>query len=759
VTREEALQALGLELSVSPAEIENALLEKVTQLEKRLTTAPTEALKDKYRRQLAEIEEARTVLLSGASVGGLSQTKLADLPLAQAAYTRGTGTGPRSNTGIALSPGQTLADRYELHEQIGAGGMGAVFSAYDRNRDKDIAIKVLLPQMLSSPKARERFLREARLASEMSHPNIATVFDVQQDGVYCFLTMELLHGQSLRTYLNNLKGLRKDMAVDDALRIVSQVCEALAYAHEKTVHRDIKPENIWLTEDGKAKVMDFGIALLTNSTQVLETMMSAGTPYYMAPEQLAGLSSVDGRVDQYAIAVMLYEMLSGQVPTGRIESLKKVRKDVPAAVSNAVDKALSQKPADRYGSIKEFQTALSKSGISAHAKNVKLIGSVISGLALVGILVGTFPSWKGLLPDRAAEASAKQEAARLEGEAKSLMKLVEAQSREIKDAVSKNSRDVERLQSQLRSARSTSERQELESSLHTAQRLAELTDELNSRVKSRMEGSNGLPTIDGKMNAAQLLLKNGNANAAIAAFTEIVDSVKALQSFPAEERNKLLAAQLKSEQQRLAAQPSPKPKTANAEASGNKQTDNKILLDSAASKESSKALLEYLSLYPNSAYIKSIKSEIDRLKRAESFRFANLPFGDAIKIVKGNGMRTMATFEDPNCGYCKRLAKELDKLNDVTIYVFIYTILSEDSVKKARSIWCSEDKARAWIEWMRDGKMPQSNGSCDTSALTRNQEYGRKYDIRGTPTLFYKPNRRVPGTQSLQEIESLIGNH
>jgi serine/threonine protein kinase len=544
VTREEALQALGLELSVSPAEIENALLEKVTQLEKRLTTAPTEALKDKYRRQLAEIEEARTVLLSGASVGGLSQTKLADLPLAQAAYTRGTGTGPRSNTGIALSPGQTLADRYELHEQIGAGGMGAVFSAYDRNRDKDIAIKVLLPQMLSSPKARERFLREARLASEMSHPNIATVFDVQQDGVYCFLTMELLHGQSLRTYLKNLKGLRKDMAVDDALRIVSQVCEALAYAHEKTVHRDIKPENIWLTEDGKAKVMDFGIALLTNSTQVLETMMSAGTPYYMAPEQLAGLSSVDGRVDQYAIAVMLYEMLSGQVPTGRIESLKKVRKDVPAAVSNAVDKALSQKPADRYGSIKEFQTALSKSGISAHAKNVKLIGSVISGLALVGILVGTFPSWKGLLPDRAAEASAKQEAARLEGEAKSLMKLVEAQSREIKDAVSKNSRDVERLQSQLRSARSTSERQELESSLHTAQRLAELTDELNSRVKSRMEGSNGLPTIDGKMNAAQLLLKNGNANAAIAAFTEIVDSVKALQSFPAEERNKLLAARM-----------------------------------------------------------------------------------------------------------------------------------------------------------------------------------------------------------------------
>ena len=158
--------------------------------------------------------------------------------------------------------------------------MGVVYTAFDRNRDKDIAIKVLLPQMLSSPKARERFLREARLASEMSHPNIATVFDVQQDGVYCFLTMELLRGQSLRTYLKNLRGLRREMEVDEALRIADQICQALAYAHERTVHRDIKPENIWLTEDGKTKLMDFGIAMLTSSTQGMETMLVAGTPLH-----------------------------------------------------------------------------------------------------------------------------------------------------------------------------------------------------------------------------------------------------------------------------------------------------------------------------------------------------------------------------------------------------------------------------------------------------------------------------------------------
>lgn len=408
MTREEALHALGLEISVSPADIEHALLEKVAQLEQRVDGAPSEALKDKYRRQLADVEEARAVLVGGPTAGGLSQTMIADLPLAQAAYTRSTGGGPAANLGIALKPGQTIGGRYELHAQIGAGGMGAVFSAFDRNRDKDIAIKVLLPQMLTSPNARERFLREARVASEMSHPNIATVFDVQKDGAYCFLTMELLHGQNLRTYLKNLKALRKEMAVDDALRIVDQVCQALAYAHEKTVHRDIKPENVWLTDDGKAKVMDFGIALLTSSTHALETMMSAGTPYYMAPEQLAGLGGVDGRADQYAVAVMLYEMLSGQVPTGRIESLKKVRKDVPAAVSDAVDRALSQKPANRYASMKEFRDALFRTRLSASAKNWKLLGAVVGGLALVGLLVATFPSWRGVFPDRGAERQCRR---------------------------------------------------------------------------------------------------------------------------------------------------------------------------------------------------------------------------------------------------------------------------------------------------------------------------------------------------------------
>lgn len=542
MTREEALHALGLEISVSPADLEQALLEKVSQLEQRLNSAPTDALKAKYRQQLAELEEARAVLVGGPTLSGLSQTMIADLPLAQAAYTRSTGGGPAANLGIALKPGQTIAGRYELNSQIGAGGMGAVFSAFDRNRDKDIAIKVLLPQMLSSPNARDRFLREARVASEMSHPNIATVFDVQKDGGYCFLTMELLRGQSLRTYLKNLKGLRKEMAVDDALQIVDQVCHALAYAHEKTVHRDIKPENVWLTDDGKAKVMDFGIALLTNSTHVLETMMSAGTPYYMAPEQLAGLGGVDGRADQYAVAVMLYEMLSGQVPTGRIESLKKVRKDVPSAVSNAVDKALSQKAASRYASIKEFRDALFASRLAASVRNFKLLGSIVGGVALLGVVIGTFPMWSGILPDRGAEAAAKQEAARLQGEVKSLLKLVDTQRREVKDAVSAAARDAERIEGQIRSTKSADERATLQATLLEAREKIALATAVDQRLREQLEGASGLPAIEGGISAAETALKTGNAPEANRQFNAALGALNQARAVPEEVKKQLLDA-------------------------------------------------------------------------------------------------------------------------------------------------------------------------------------------------------------------------
>lgn len=147
----------------------------------------------------------------------------------------------------------------------------------------------------------------------------------------------------------------------------------------------------------------------------------------------------------------------------------------------------------------------------------------------------------------------------------------------------------------------------------------------------------------------------------------------------------------------------------------------------------------------------------ERMRKLTAIKFGDLPLERAIKQVRGDGKRVLATFEDPNCGYCKRLAKELQKLENVTIYTFLYPILSEDSVRKSKQIWCSADRARAWNDWMVDGKAPASKEDCDTSAVGKNQEYGRKLNISGTPTMFFGDGERVPGAIPLARIEQKLG--
>ncbi|MGY6215745.1 protein kinase domain-containing protein [Methylolobus aquaticus] len=554
LTRDEALHVLELSDAQAPGEVEQAVAERRQQIEQRLASAPTEALRAKYRRQLDELDDARQSLLGGPALptgSDLSQTMLADLPLAQASYTRVEGGPAAGAPGVALKPGQTLGGgRYEILEQIGAGGMGAVYRAFDKNRDKDIAIKVLLPAMFARPKAHERFLAEARLSSEMSHPNIVTVFDVQQDGPHTFLTMELLRGQTLRVYLNTLKGLRKTMPVDEALRITEQVCHGLAYSHDKTaVHRDIKPENIWLNEDGKVKVMDFGIARLISTSQMTQTQMALGTAYYMAPEQLQGLADIDGRADQYAVAVMLYEMLTGQIPTGRIESLTQVVKAVPRAVSLAVDRALSPRREQRYGDMEVFRLALRGKG--AYRLSPNALRSLVLGggaLALIAAVAGSYPLWQGLLPDREQQASLQQQIARLEGEAKSLAELVDERRREVDTALQNAQREVERLEGQLNTVHGDAERGALELALAEARGDAAAAVFIDQGMNAALEGPEGLVSQDGKMRAAEIALKAGDLEQARDLFVAAHRGYKALKDRPEE-----LSRQLKGERAKLVA--------------------------------------------------------------------------------------------------------------------------------------------------------------------------------------------------------------
>lgn len=145
----------------------------------------------------------------------------------------------------------------------------------------------------------------------------------------------------------------------------------------------------------------------------------------------------------------------------------------------------------------------------------------------------------------------------------------------------------------------------------------------------------------------------------------------------------------------------------------------------------------------------------ERIDKLTAVNFDTLPLKDAFTVVRGNGKRKIAVFEDPNCGYCKRFERDLDKVTNVTVYTFLYPILSPDSAEKSKNIWCAKDKAKAWQDHMlRD--QPLAAASCDVSAITRNLELGRKHKITGTPTLIFADGSRVPGAINAQQIEKYL---
>lgn len=146
----------------------------------------------------------------------------------------------------------------------------------------------------------------------------------------------------------------------------------------------------------------------------------------------------------------------------------------------------------------------------------------------------------------------------------------------------------------------------------------------------------------------------------------------------------------------------------------------------------------------------------ERIDKLTAIAFDALPFKDAFTIVRGNGKRKLAVFEDPNCGYCKRFERDLQKVNNVTIQLFLYPILGADSGEKSKAIWCAKDKAKAWQDWMvREVALPTAT-ACDTTVLARNVELGRKYKITGTPTLVFADGTRVPGAISADEVEKRL---
>jgi len=147
----------------------------------------------------------------------------------------------------------------------------------------------------------------------------------------------------------------------------------------------------------------------------------------------------------------------------------------------------------------------------------------------------------------------------------------------------------------------------------------------------------------------------------------------------------------------------------------------------------------------------------ERTEKLNAVAFDSMPLKDAFTVVRGNGKRKMAVFEDPNCGYCKRFERDLQKVNDVTVYMFLYPVLGADSVDKSKNVWCTKDKAKTWQDIMvRD--MPVPKATCDTAAVDRNLDFGRKHKISGTPTIFFADGSRVPGAINTQQIEKFLAD-
>src|SRR5262245_50535739 len=262
--------------------------------------------------------------------------------------------------------GKTLG-KYRVVERLGRGGMGTVYKAVDETLDRDVAIKVLNAD-LDDTDILKRFRGEAVTLARLNHPGIATIYELYRDDDQLLMVMEFVRGETVHDFAERVGPL----APPQAAHLAMQVLDALSHAHRGgVVHRDLKPANLMITETGAVKVMDFGIARVLGTERFTHGGYMMGTPAYMAPEQVLG-GEVDGRADLYAVGVLLYRLLTGQLPFNADTAIAMVQKQVneaptplaevapnlPRWCSDVMVRALAKSPAERYQTADDFRAAL-----------------------------------------------------------------------------------------------------------------------------------------------------------------------------------------------------------------------------------------------------------------------------------------------------------------------------------------------------------------------------------------------------------------
>jgi serine/threonine protein kinase/tetratricopeptide (TPR) repeat protein len=266
-----------------------------------------------------------------------------------------------------------IISHYRILEKLGEGGMGVVYKAQDTKLDRIVALKFLPKHLLCDKEAKTRFVHEAKAASALDHPNIATIYEIDEAEGECFIAMAYIEGKSIKQVIKE-----KKLSIEEVWKIAIQVCQGLNAAHKKgVVHRDIKSDNIMLTNEGAVKIMDFGLAKLKGVTQLTKPGSTLGTVAYMSPEQARG-EEVDQRTDAWALGVVVYEMLTGQMPfKGEHEQaviysilnedpelLTSFRTDIPSYLEQVVNKALGKDQTRRYQNIQEILQDLKTSPAS-----------------------------------------------------------------------------------------------------------------------------------------------------------------------------------------------------------------------------------------------------------------------------------------------------------------------------------------------------------------------------------------------------------
>ena len=272
-----------------------------------------------------------------------------------------------ANNAMAFETGQRVGD-YEVVRVLGTGGLGQVYEVQHAISQRAEAMKVLLPDQRAAAEMGERFRREIQMLGALSHPNIASLHNAFYHDGQLIMVMELVSGETLRA-----KSTRTLLSVPDVLQYARQILSALEYAHNRrVVHRDIKPTNIMITAEDEIKLLDFGIAITDRSSDLTAPGFIVGSITYMSPEQISG-DKATVRSDLYAVGVTLYEVFTGQLPVGGGSNFEIMRAHLidkpaapnglnprlPAALSNAILKALEKKPEDRFASAQEFLAALS----------------------------------------------------------------------------------------------------------------------------------------------------------------------------------------------------------------------------------------------------------------------------------------------------------------------------------------------------------------------------------------------------------------